>query len=237
MKRSYIVIGEGGIGKLVVDTLRGQGTPVLIARKSEKGILSTDLEKLTMHGDLTNPEALNGLCHFMTEYAIMQKQDGAPVYGLLNTIGIPARVREGASDQEHAQVMQASQRINYEVPIVLARHFATLVREGSVVFFSSQHTVMKTPDKETYWRPKERLEQEARYIADLYPNLKVNTLLPGNLGLGMSAGARLQYEQDGTLVDQAVIVNETLQWLTDPPASGQRILITAENNQTTVKKV
>ncbi len=221
MDRAYIITGaSGGLGRLVVDRLLENKDHVLCSQRARSKERSNEC---IYSDDLT--ANLDKFLKFVTDYVGYMRSQGIQTYGLFNAIGIPARVAADASGEEKAKIVRESMRINCEIPVRIAEHFAGLVKEGSIVFLSSQHTVNRTAGKEPYWRAKLALEEEAVRLAKQYPNLRINTILPGNLGLGMSAAKRADYEREGTLVDVGMLVDICFKYLVSPDESGKRFLL------------
>lgn len=225
MSRAYIVTGaSGGLGRLIVERLLADGYYVLSSQRVRD--TRNDPHETVFSGDLTSN--LEKFLSYVTDYVKYMKSQGVVTCGLFNAIGIPARAASEADNSE---------RINYEIPKRIAQHFASLVKSGSVVFLSSQHAVDRTKGKETYWQPKQKLEDAAMKLAADYPDLRINVILPGNLGIGMSAAKRPDYEKEGTLVDVGVIVDTCFKYLVSPDRTGQRIRVVAKGSITTVKKL
>ncbi|HLF55123.1 MAG TPA: SDR family oxidoreductase [Candidatus Nanoarchaeia archaeon] len=220
--------GSGGLGQIVVSDLRAKGNLVLETARSSEKFVKPEFGKV-FTGDLA--ERLGDFLESMTSFL-----DGrtAEYFGLFNAIGIPARVPENASDADVEQIMRQSLNVNYMIPLAVAQHFIQLLkgRKGSIVFVSSQHTLKRTPGKETYFVPKLRLEEAAVELSRLNPNVSVNVILPGNLGIGMSEAKRADYERDGTLVDTSVVTDACFKYLTAPEGTGQKIWIYAEGGRT-----
>lgn len=229
MQGVYVATGgSGGLGQLVVSGLRAKGSLVLeTARSSEKFVKPEFGQVFT--GDLS--EKLGVFLENMTAFL---RDNPAEWYGLFNAIGIPARIPENVSDYDTEQIMRQSLNVNYMIPLAVANHFINLLgsRRGSIVFVSSQHTMRKTPGKESYFLPKLRLEEAAVELSGRHPNMAINTILPGNLGIGMSEAKRADYESAGTLVDTGVVVGACLQYLTAPEGTGRRVLVDAEKGVT-----
>ncbi len=235
MNRAYIVIGaSGGLGKLVVDRLLANGDYVLSSQQSRD--TRNHPHGTVFTGDLKSN--LEGFLAYTADYVRYTRTcGGIETYGLFNAIGIPVRVAGDASGEEKSRVVRESMRINCDIPLRIANHFAGLVGEGSVVFLSSQHTVEKTKGKEPYWKAKLALEEAAVRLAKQYPKLRVNTILPGNLGLGMSAAKRADYEKEGTLVDVGMIVDICFKYLVSPGETGKRILVAADEGVTVTREI
>ncbi len=229
MQGIYVATGgSGGLGQLVVSGLRAKGSHVLeTARSSDKFVKPAFGQVFT--GDLA--DKLNDFLQRMSDFLAGST---AEYFGLFNAIGIPARIPENASDYDQEQIARHSTNVNFAIPLAVANHFINLLkgRKGSIVFVSSYHTVKKTPGKEAYFTPKLRLEEAAIELSERHPNISINTILPGNLGIGMSEAKRVEYEQEGTLVDTDFIVDTCLRYLTAPDGTGQKILVYAENGKT-----
>jgi len=235
MDKAYIVTGaSGGIGKLVVAECRKQGADVLEVVRSAP-VVRPYAPKF-FKGDLAKEDVLQAFLERMTDYVTKMKAQGVRYFGLFNSIGIPARVPPDASDDTKARVMAVSMLVNYEIPRRIAAHFATLVDDGSVVFVSTQYTLTEPDAKRTYFIPKQKLERAAADLARKYPKLKFNTILPGNLGIGMSGPAREKYVDEGSLVDADVLVEQCMHYLTQPTETNQRILVVGREGKTFVEK-
>ena len=133
--------------------------------------------------------------------------------------------------------MRESLKINYEMPIEVAKFFINKANSGNILFMSSQHTYYKTLGKEAYWEAKKKLEQDAITLSYKYPSLHINTILAGNLGLGMSEATRSKYIEEGSLVDENIIISKCLEYLTIKKETGKKILIITKNNKTEISYV
>jgi len=227
VKKAYIITGAtGGLGKLVADALTPHAEFVLATGRKH-----SDREHYFL-GDLKT--SMNPFVSHMTRFIRNAQSMGVHYFGLFNSIGIPARVPKDASEEHIEAAMEESMKINYEIPAAIADYFAGLVNEGSIVFLSSQHTIRKPETKRTYWAPKAKLEEKTEEMAEKHQHLKVNVILPGNLGIGMSAGARLQYETNKNLVNTQMALEECIKYLANPTVTGKKILIAAHQNKTGV---
>lgn len=237
--RAYIITGaSGGLGTLIAEELAERGAHLLLSCRDPSKLTalvqSYDGQIQVFRGDLTEESSLTDFLHGMSTFANEIRNQGKSLYGLVNAIGTPARVAPGTSVKEFGRIRDNSFEVNYDIPEKVANYFAELAQpnEATVLFFSSQHRLNKPNDKVAYWLPKRKLERFAFMLDIRNPNLKVNMILPGALGMGMSAGKRAEYEKEGTLVDEKVIIAECLRYLTNPPEKGERVLIAAQGGAT-----
>jgi len=238
MNKAYIVTGaSGGLGRLVSMALLQSGAHVMLSGRSglDDFCRSYPVQVSCFNDDLE--KHLGKFIDSLYKFSEKVKNAGIEIHGLFNAIGIPARVDANASNEEASAVIHKSNSVNYEIPKTISDHFCRISPAGTVVFLSSVHSYARTPGKEPYFVPKQKLEVHAYRLARLQGNMSINTLLPGNLGIGMSAPAREKYSSEGSLVDTDIIVQQALELLTAPKFTGKRILVIAKEGKTTVENV
>ena len=240
--KAFVITGaSGGLGKVVSKELADAGAFLLLqGRNKDKldDILKIDRDRIKV---FENDFQKNNLVYFFSwlkTYLNAFERTGIELYGLFNAIGIPARL-SGLNYEEIEDVKKESFLINYEIPRQITEYFIKNLKgnTSNILFMSSQYTNTKTPGKESYYIPKQKLEDYAFHIHNEYPNLIVNTILAGNLGIGMSSEARKSYEENGTLVDQDIIVKACLGLLFNRRSNGKKLSIIASHGKTSIESL
>jgi len=241
-KKAFIITGaSGGLGKLVSKELADQGAFLLLqARHKEKlnDIIKINKEKIKVFEDDFQKDNLVHFFSWLKTYLNAFERTGIELYGLFNAIGIPARI-SGLNYEEIEEVKKESFLINYEIPRQITEYFIKNLKgnASNILFMGSQHTLYETHGKESYYIPKQKLEDYALHMHNEYPNLIVNTILAGNLGIGMSSEARKSYEENGTLVDQDIIVKACLGLLFNRRSNGKKLSIIASHGKTSIESL
>jgi NAD(P)-dependent dehydrogenase (short-subunit alcohol dehydrogenase family) len=202
--------GAGGLGSALMALLLREGAiPVVGYRRNRERaerFKKALMEKYggtlyLIEGDINEAKA-------RSKYLQAAAEVTGEVYGLVNFVGDPARVKEEALSDED---MLHSLKTNYVGPVLLAQLIAAHMRakgiEGSIVFISSMQGIAPFEGSLNYGVPKAALVHAARIFARQWggkSNIRVNVVAPGVNVVGMAAASIAQGKYDSYIKNDVI---------------------------------
>lgn len=189
--------GSGGLGSETARWLAAERVELIIGYRSNAGAARAAASSAKLvQGDLTLAADRARLL------------DAAPrIYGLVVLAGDAARVKDG---NELPAMMEHSNRINYEAPVLLAREAAERMRasgtEGAIVLFATMQAIDVFPGSTAYAGAKAALTHAGKILAKecRSSNIRVNIVSPGIIAAGM-AQASIASGKYQRFIDQGMI--------------------------------
>lgn len=209
-KTVLVAGGSGGLGSATVALLAGEGARVVCGYRSgrERAEALRDAvrrrcgaELVLAEGDIADEEARKRCIDAADAL-------GEGIYGLVCCTGDPARVKFDDLSEED---LDASMRLNYYAPLLLARQAAARMRaggtSGAIVLFSTMQSVAVFESSVNYAGAKTALQQAARILAKQWggpQGIRVNVVAPGVNRAGMALKS-IQSGKYDFFVDQGII--------------------------------
>jgi NAD(P)-dependent dehydrogenase (short-subunit alcohol dehydrogenase family) len=179
MKTLILAGGSGGLGSSVARLAAQRGyKPVIgyLRHHDRAAALASELNAPIVAGDIADAP--------VRERLIQAARDAGDLYGLAVLSGDPARVPIETASLED---LEASMRVNFAGPILMARDFAAALGEqdGSIVLTSTMQGVAVFAGSTVYAAPKAALVHTARILAKQW-RVRVNVVAPGVNDAGMA---------------------------------------------------
>jgi NAD(P)-dependent dehydrogenase (short-subunit alcohol dehydrogenase family) len=179
MKTLIVAGGSGGLGSAVARLAAARGYRPVIGylRQHERAeALASELNAPAVGGDLADTSVRQRLIH--------EARSAGDLYGLAVLSGDPARVPIETASLED---LEASMRVNFAGPVLLARDFALALGEqdGSIVLTSTMQGIGVFTGSTVYAAPKAALVHAARILAKQW-KARVNVVAPGVNDAGMA---------------------------------------------------
>jgi NAD(P)-dependent dehydrogenase (short-subunit alcohol dehydrogenase family) len=197
MKTLILAGGSGGLGSAVARLAAERGyKPVIgyLRNHDRAAALASELNAPLVAGDIADAS--------VRERLIQTAKDAGELYGLAVLSGDPARVPIETASLED---LEASMRINFAGPVLMARDFAATLGEqdGSIVLTSTMQGVAVFAGSTVYAAPKAALVHTARILAKQW-RVRVNAVAPGVNDAGM-ARQSVQSGKYDSFVDKKIV--------------------------------